>query len=650
MKCLLPSQIEKFKEALKDKDIKLSDFLKEDLSHEQVVEKVKPFAGVHAEDVANLIESKLILKNKAIGLRNAFDKLAQTHRWSPEEIAKQKERLSDYRAKQQERIFNPKQHESYLSGLVERELGFKAPQNVAKKVFDLTQEVSKAKEVEPTALGVSDEYFKAKDNLDRYVESQKPLDVRVAIAKNIAIIGRNNLILGLSTPLKTSVGQATNSALDMFTRRIGIGEFAGANPELKNEVFKEVQKTFAETGRNGLGMESLDDAHFLGFGKKAEDFALPQETGKTKASLGENIEKVTAKTAEISQYIAINLEHQIPFTKFYQKAWLDMADLMSTKIAKSQGAEDVKGRAGEIFKDAVKIEPETPEGIALRKACQAQAARVTSTNENALANYSLGIKKILNNIVPIGEGKHFPLGDFLVPMAKIPATVISNMVENAGVGIPFGIRDVLVGKDKIASDDLETRLQGLTQYAQGVQKLARIAGSLTLGAVLVNSIDKKDLKSDQWGNHFFRIGNTWINTEYLSFLSAGAGGMMEMKLGHAKTALGTAGEYVEGVSKSLTSLPWNEEVKQVIDNMRSGHFIHNVMRSAEEFVTSRAIPAVVQDIFKHAQTMPWFGPNTRPVDRLFFGAHGVESTEDVHQDKIEQKQKVMERKREAREE
>lgn len=646
--CILPNKVEDFKNALKDKDIKLSDLI--NLDHDKMVEKLTPHVGKDAEGVATLIESKLVLKNRMLGIKNALEKLTKTGKYSTEKIAEAQQRLSEYRAAQQERIFSPKEHESFLGGMVEKELGFKAPKEVAKKVFDLTQSVSKSKEVEPTSLGVSDEYFKSKDNLNRYVESQKPLDVRVAIAKNIAIIGRNNLILGLSTPLKTSVGQATNSALDMLTRRLGVGEFSGENPELKNEVFKEVQKTFSETGRNGLGMESLDDAHFLGFGKKAEDFSLPQETGKTKEGLGEKIEKVTAKTAEISQYIAINLEHQIPFTKFYQKAWLDMADLMSTKIAKSEGAEDVKGRAGEIFKDAVKIEPETEEGKALRKACQAQAARVTSTNENALANYSLGIKKILNNIVPIGEGKNFPLGDFLVPMAKIPATVISNMVENAGVGIPFGVKDMLEGHTKISSDDLETRLEGLTQYAQGAQKLARIAGSLTLGAVLVNSINKKDLRSDQWGNHFFRMGNTWVNTEYLNFLSAGAGGIMEMKLGHAKTALGTAGEYVEGVSKSLTSLPGNEEVKQVIDNMRSGHFINNVMRSAEEFTTSRAIPSFVRDIFKHAQSMPWFGPNIRPVDRLFFGAHGVESTQDVSQDKMEQKQAAIERKREARKE
>ena len=649
--CLLPNQIEAFKKSLKDKDIKMSDLL--NLDHDKLVEKLKPYAGDRAEDVATLFEEKRILKNRMIGIENATRKLIASGKYSPEKIAETKQKLAEYRAKQQQQIFSPTEHESYLGGLVKKELGFSASKEVAKKVFDLTQVVNKAKETTPTSLGVSDEYFKAKDNLDRYVESQKPLDVRVAIAKNIAVIGRNNLILGLSTPLKTSLGQAENSTLDMLTRRLATGEFLGSNPELKESIYKEVQRTFFETGRNGLGMENLDDAHFLGFGKKSEDFGLPTESNidnKKNLSLGEKTEKVTSKIAEISNYIAINLEHQIPFTKFYQKAWLDMADLMSTKIAKSEGAQDVKGRAAEIFKDAVKIEPETPQGKALRKACQAQAARVTSTNPNKLANYSLGIKKVLNNIIPMGEGKHFPLGDFMVAMAKIPSTVISNMIENSGAGIPFGIRDMVAGHEKIGSEDLETRLEGLTQYAQGAQKLARIAGSITLGALLVNSLDKKDLKTDKWGNHFFKIntpmGEKWINTEYLSFLSASAGGIMEMKLGHARTPQGVAGEYISGVSRSLESLPGTDEVKGVIDNLSSNHFIQGIVRSAEENITDRSIPQAVRALFKHIETMPWFGPNTRPVDRLFFSAHGLESPEDVRQDKIEQKERARKAKHE----
>lgn len=651
--CILPQKLEEYRKAWKNKDLDMAKLVK--MSTEDRTALFKKYAGADAKKMNTLFEEKLVLKDKVAGLKNFYNKTAEKGRYGvikKEQIAQE---ISRYKAMQQERILTPKEHQTYLNDLADRIAGTHIPKEVAQKLAELTSEVSKSKESTPTSLGVSDEYFKAKDNLNSFMEAQKPLDVRQSIAKNIAIIGRNNLILGASTPLKTSIGQATNSALDMLSRRLGTGEFTGANPELKGEVYKEVQKTFKDTGRNGLGMESLDDAHMLGFGKKAEDFSLPSEGNlakKNDLSLGEKVEKGIAKTAEISQHITITLEHQIPFTKFYQKAWLDMADLMSTKLAKSEGLQEdeVKDRAAEIFKDAVRIEPQTEEGKALRKACQAQAARVTSTNDNFLARYSLGIKKVLNNMIPMGEGKHFPLGDFIEPMAKIPATVISNSIENAGVGIPFGLRDIMQGKEKIGSDDLNTRLEGLSQYAKGIQKLARIAGSITIGAIIVNSIDKKDLREDKYGNKFFRLGSTWINTEYLSFVSASMGGMIEMKEGKAKTALGKAGEYVSGSVKGLASLPGSEEVKNVVEAMSSSNFVNGIKRYASEFATSRAIPAAVRDIFKHAEAMPWFGPNTRPVDRLFFGAHGIESTEDVRQDKLEQKQHARERKAESRRE
>lgn len=638
--CIIPSKLEEYRQAIKDRKLDIPTLIKMPDSASRV-EAFRQFAGKDAEKLNQLFEEKLVLKNKIQGLKNFINKTAELKQYSALGKEKIANELSEYRAMQQERILNPKEDETYLNSLADKIVGTHISKEVAQKVFDLSANVDKAREENPTSLGVSNEYFKAKDALDQYVEAQKPVDAKSSVLKNLAIIGRNNLILGISTPIKTSTAQFVNSAMDLFTRRMATGELQGSNPELKSDINKEVWKTFQETGRNGLGMESLDDAHLLGYGKKGENFASVQKT-----------KGLIAKTAEVTQHIAITLEHQIPFVKFYQKSWLDMADLMSTQLAKMEGkiGDEAKTRAGEIFKDAVRIEPQTDEGIALRKEAQKQAARVTSTNENFLANLSLGIKKMLNNRIPMGDGKFFPLGDFIEPMAKIPATVISNSIENAGAGIPFGLRDLWQGKTKIQSEDLTIRLEGLSQYASGIQRLARIGTTLGIAALMVNSIDKKDLREDKWGNRFLRIGNTWVNTEYLSFASAAMGGMIEMKTGHAKTGLGVAGEYVSGASKGLKALPGIEEIPKIIDSLSSGKMVQGVKAYLGNFLTSRGIPQALRAIFKHASTMPWFGPNTRPVDRLFFGAHGIESTQDVSQDKKEQKKLAKERKIEARKE
>lgn len=645
-KCLLPNKIEDFKKAIKGKDIKLSDLI--NLDHDEIIKKLQPYAGNNAEDIATMIEEKLVLKNRMLGIKNVISKLTKTGKYSLERIEEAKKALSDYRAAQQQRIFSPKEHESFLGGIADRYAGTHISREVAGNIGKLINNVSKAKESAPTALGISDEYFKAKDALDKYVEEQKPVDVKSDILNNLAVIGRNNLITGISTPIKTSLGQLTNSSLDMVSRRIGTGQFSGKNPELKKDIYKQVQSTFKETGRNGLGMESLDDSHFLGFGKKAEELGVPKGSKITGKDLGINLAKGIENVAKVSNQIAIVLEHQVPFTKFYQKAWLDMADLMSTKIAKSEGAEDIKGRSAEIFKDAVKIKPDTEEGKLLRKLCQEQAARITSTNDSVLSGLSLAIKNGMNHFIPMGEGKFFPLGNFIEPMAKIPATIISNSIENAGAGIPFGLKDIWDGRIKTQSEDQMEKIEGLSQMAKGYQRLARIGGSIGLAALIVNSIDKKDLKQDKWGNTFFKVGDTWVNTEYLSFVSAAMGGMIESKIGKSVTIEGKLEEYAEGSLKPLESLPGSNEVKGIVDALTSGHLVKTAQRNIGDFLTSRSIPQALREIFKHAETMPWFGPNTRPVNRLFFGAHGVESTEDVRQDKAQQKQKSREAKREMK--
>ena len=250
----------------------------------------------------------------------------------------------------------------------------------------------------------------------------------------------------------------------------------------------------------------------------------------------------------------------------------------------------------------------------------------------------------------MGEKKFFPLGNFIEPMAKIPATLIRNTIMNAGAGVPFGLKDVWSGMGKLKSTDEMTRLEGLSEYSRGLQEIARVAGSVGLAAYLVSSVDKKDLRTDKWGNHFVNLHGLWVNTEYFSFINAAAGGFMEMRTGKSHTALGKAQEYVEGAASGLKSLPGVDELAKVRDSITGGHLVQGAWRYTSDFLNSRVWPAAVRDLVKFSFKMPFVGPNTRPVDRLFFGAHGVESTQDVAEDKREQKQAAIERKREARNE
>ncbi len=599
--CLLPDKVEEFKKALKDKDISLADLV--NMESEERIKILEPYAGRNAKAISTAIEEKLILKNRVLGLKNYISKLTESGKYSPEKKAELDKLASEYRAAQQERVFNPKENEAYLSGLAEKIAGTEIPRDVAKKVFEMQSEMDKIKEQDAKLSGVSDEYLQKRAELGSYIASFKPLSVAASIGKNAAIFGRNALIANPATPIKASVAQGLNSAIDAVTRRIANLSLRGANPELASQANNEAWDTFKKTGMNTANMESMDDSHALG---KGENFKLPTVPSNRPAGL---LEKGVRKTAEISNKIVIDWAHNVPFTKFYQKTFFDMANFSSTDVAKQEGltGDSLKTRAAEIFKDAARIEPQTEEGAMVRHQAQMQAARITSTNETLASRFSLGVKNTLNKVVP-----GFPLGDYILPIAKIPASALANAIDNAGAGIPAGIKDIYQGRKKIQSDNFETRYEGMGQFRNGIQRLSRIVGSLALGIAIASQLKKEDFRTDNNGAHFVKIGNTWINTEYISAISPSLAGAMAVK------ESGNVSSYIAGATAGITNLPGMSEAKDLAAALSGG----KIKKYMTDFFTSRGEPAFIANLRQN-----------RPANRLLFGAHGVESTQDVSADK-----------------
>lgn len=614
--CLLPEKVAEFRQALKDKDIKISDLL--NMSTEERTNLLSEYAGTNAKDINTLFEEKLVLKNRMLGIQNWASKMGEIGKYSAEGKAGIAKTLSEYKAAQQQRIFSPAEHQSFLNDLVDKRLGGHVSEDVAQKVFELSKKADDLRDVNPKMSGVSDEYLQAHNALNDYVSAQKPISAATSIGKNLATIGRNNLLLNPSTPLKTTLGQVINSAMDMVTRRLGSLSLGGANADLVSQANKEAWETFRKTGDNTASMQSVSDMGKLG---EKHNFDNPTGTNQQKGAIG-LLEKGIRKTAQLSNKIAIDWEHNITFTKFHQKAFFDMGNILSTNIAKSEGlvGKELKTRAGEIFKDAAKIEPQTEEGAMVRMESQKQAARVTSTNDTLLGNMAMAVKTYLNKRIP-----GFPLGDIIAPIAKIPANIIANGIENAGVGIPMGVRDIFAGRAKIQSPDLATRYQGMAQFANGIQKIGRTVGVLGAAAIFTSQLSKDDFRSDNYGNHFVKIGNVWINTEYISAISPALAGMMEVKQKskNGQGLLDSIGQYVAGAAQGLKNTPVIDEVNKITQSLTNSNYQKGFGKYAGDFFSSRGEPMFIKNL-----------QNNRPIDRLFFGATGVESQDQVRTDNL----------------
>lgn len=517
-------------------------------------------------------------------------------------------------------ILSPESEQETYYDLARTRFGQDVTPAQGKYIVDKATELQKLREDNTAFSGFSDKYLEARNELNAYIDNLNPEHPGTSIIKNLIQIARNNLITNIATPLKTLVSGITNQRMATYLDAISSRSLSGKNPKIASEINKENWKTFRKTGMNTAAMDSIDDnssvmaSHTPSKDKSIRGTSTTNETFETPKSpaskIGNNIlEKIdtgVGKVAKLSHHIAITLEHNIPFVKIYGKAFSDSLNFRSGDIAKLEGlkGDEAKARAEELMRDAARIEPQTDEGRILRKESQELAARILNVNNTFASRFSVGIKNAFNKIVP-----GVPIGDLMVPIAKIPANIIANGINNTPLGIPHALWDIVKGKANIGSDDLQTRYEGMMQYRNGIRQAIRIVGSVAVASYIVSQLDPKDFRSDNYGNHFLKIGNTWINTEYIASISPNIAGMMAVRQGK--------GGLISNYASGLLHIPGVNEATNAISSITKGTAIKDVGAQ----VKSRAIPQGIQNMFKD-----------RPINRLFFGATGVESEQQVKAD------------------
>lgn len=139
--CLLPEKIDEFKRALITRKIDIASLL--NMESAARTEVLREYAGTNAADVNKLFESKLVLKNRELGIKNALKKITETGKYSPEEKARLDTIKSEWKAAQQERIFSPKENEAFLNALANKATGIELTRDEAKALFELNADTNK---------------------------------------------------------------------------------------------------------------------------------------------------------------------------------------------------------------------------------------------------------------------------------------------------------------------------------------------------------------------------------------------------------------------------------------------------------------------------------------------------------------------------
>lgn len=172
MYCILPERAAAFRQALKDKTIDLTDLLDPKMTSEERTAIFRDYTGTDAEakQLNTQFEEKLVLKNRLLGIKNLFSKAAGIGKYSDSSLEESAKAASDYKAKQTERIFSPKENEAFLNDLVDKKMGIHIDRETAATVFKLQGEVNKLREAMENG-GDRMDYGRAKVAMDNYLNS-----------------------------------------------------------------------------------------------------------------------------------------------------------------------------------------------------------------------------------------------------------------------------------------------------------------------------------------------------------------------------------------------------------------------------------------------------------------------------------------------
>ena len=459
--------------------------------------------------------------------------------------------------------------DDYIETKVKEKLGIALPKDTAKAFIQTARELDTLSRQRDEMGNPVDAFFAKKDELERMRNSHTPTSRTKVL---ISTIGRANMLTAPSTSVLNVVSNSLNYGAENVVRKVGNILEGKTNDnivskDLKDKYRAKAWRVFWGTGYDMSFMTSLLDERLY----KGESVSHSEGDGAIRA-LGRWTEK----------YIFSRL---ISSPDIYFKSILGFTNYVgneATDIAYKEGltGEQAKARADELFKDAIKIEPETELGQQIRAKAQTDALILTFQQDTRFARMLLDVRNAINK----GTGD-IGIGDILSPFIKTPANIIS-MGFDAAVG-PFASPVNLIG----ALNDIKAKNYRSARVLQAAKQTTTAALAYTVIALLASMlIDDDDYIPDYAqltqkeraavrakGGSFgsIKVGGEYISTDFF--------GPFEMPL---VTFLNTrrTGNILKGVAGGVASKAIDAPVLK--DILGSSEAIKEMATSKDDIISA----------------------------------------------------------------
>lgn len=513
-------------------------------------------------------------------------------------------------------VLTPKSEDAFLEDLVSDKLGVSvSPEEIEKivekaKVIDDAQQALGADLGNPAKLKENLTFFKAKKQMDDYLQSITP-------ANNLKVltgtIGRGMMLASVKSPILNIGSNIEVGFTEALGRRIANGALTGSDNKLAISYVKMVNRIYQETGYDVSRMMSLSDGGASGARVLGNDTVHAGGPGKVRA-VGRVVEDIVFK-----QLMGA------PDAVFAASHFADSANINSLKLAKG---DKVKGSA--IMEDAMRIVPETAEGEIVRAQAILDAQVATWTNTTWASKVSEGIRKILNEV-----SGDLRVGDYLMPFVKTPANVIATGMDYAGMGIPKAmIKTVKAWRagEAGSKEHIQSIIPDIVRGGLGLTFAAILAAQLD-DTDFVGAYDPARAQIEQLRNsntNSFRIGKKWISTDWLGPISVPFTAMMFARK-YGDTSAEKAFQYAQGTGSAVLKIPGIADVADYFRKRaynKQAQSLGEAAGSTMDYVTSEAysrlVPSLFSDIAKALD--PYERKTSGKIDSIKAKIPGVRQT------------------------
>ena len=445
-----------------------------------------------------------------------------------------------------------------------------------KKVFENTLDESGNPSVES---------FRILGEMNRTVESMSPSHIMTVMS---SIYGRSAMLASIKSPVLNILSNAENFATEGTIRRFTIGADTSVDRKAIEDYMRYAWEVYKSSGFIVSGMQDIKD-----------EIVTLGETRPTTQGKGR-----LRKIAQTSENIVFKYLMGAPDSVAKDMNFVDTADLLATKIAKEEGAQDISKRATEIFKDAILINPLTEQGKQVREQAIEQAHTATFTNNSMISEFSLKARQWLNMI----GGNKFKLGDVVMPFVKTPANV-----QMMGLEYGFGSLYTLYKVNEIIKNPR-------SEVSKRAIKSAYRNGLGLLLATLIASMFEPDDYIPEFDNatqkdrdlakaknapfNSIKIGNKWVSLDYFGILGIPLVGIMNARKGR-NLIEGITGYVKSGIAQGM-KIPGIKEGLAIWDSLSRTAAYSTTPKKAFEMVSNalldqvraRTIPAIVNDVAK----------------------------------------------------